>query len=120
MPRMTSTALRDENKVGIKHVNKNALSRLLKIIFSDHRGALIVVMVCILITVFTNVANSMFLSTLIDDYITPMLASGQPGLLRSGPCHCHYDRHLCCRYSGFLYLSAADGLCDPGHHEEDP
>lgn len=76
MPRMNSTALRDENKVGIKHVNKNALSRLLKIIFSDHRGALIVVMVCILITVFTNVANSMFLSTLIDDYITPMLASG--------------------------------------------
>ena len=73
---MNSTALRDENKVGIKHVNKNALSRLLKIIFSDHRGALIVVMVCILITVFTNVANSMFLSTLIDDYITPMLASG--------------------------------------------
>lgn len=38
MPRMTSTALRDENKVGIKHVNKNALSRLLKIIFSDHRA----------------------------------------------------------------------------------
>ena len=76
MPRMNSTALRDENKVGIKHVNKNALSRLLKIVFSDHRGALIVVMVCILITVFTNVANSMFLSTLIDDYITPMLASG--------------------------------------------
>ena len=34
MPRMNSTALRDENKVGIKHVNKNALSRLLKIILS--------------------------------------------------------------------------------------
>ena len=76
MPRMNNTALRDENKVGIKHVNKHALKRLLSIIFSEHRGKLAVVMICILITVFTNVANSMFLSTLIDDYITPMLASG--------------------------------------------
>lgn len=77
-------------------------------------------MVCILITVFTNVANSMFLSTLIDDYITPMLVSGSRDF--SG-----LDRAIttmigiyAARYSGFLYLSAADGLCDPGHHEEDP
>lgn len=71
-----TNAKRDESRVGIKHVNRNALGRLMKIIVSNHRGTLIVVMISILVTVFTNVANSMFLSTLIDDYITPMLAAG--------------------------------------------
>ena len=71
-----TNATRDESRVGIKHVNRNALGRLMKIIVSNHRGTLIVVMISILVTVFTNVANSMFLSTLIDDYITPMLATG--------------------------------------------
>lgn len=71
-----TNAKRDESRVGIKHVNRNALGRLMKIIVSNHRGTLIVVMLSILVTVFTNVANSMFLSTLIDDYITPMLATG--------------------------------------------
>ncbi len=71
-----TNAKRDESRVGIKHVNRNALGRLMKIIVSNHRGTLIVVMISILVTVFTNVANSMFLSTLIDDYITPMLATG--------------------------------------------
>lgn len=71
-----ANAKRDESRVGIKHVNRNALGRLMKIIVSNHRGTLIVVMISILVTVFTNVANSMFLSTLIDDYITPMLATG--------------------------------------------
>ena len=71
-----TNAKRGESRVGIKHVNRNALGRLMKIIVSNHRGTLIVVMISILVTVFTNVANSMFLSTLIDDYITPMLATG--------------------------------------------
>ena len=71
-----TNAKRDESRVGIKHVNRNALGRLMKIIVSNHRGTLIVVMISILVTVFTNVANSMFLSTLIDDYIIPMLATG--------------------------------------------
>ena len=73
MPRIEK---RDENKVGIKHMDRDVLGRLLGLIFRDNRLGFAVVIVCILISVFTNVANSMFLSNLIDDYLTPMLASG--------------------------------------------
>ena len=73
MPRIEK---RDENKVGIKHMDRDVLSRLLGLIFRDNRLGFTVVIVCILVSVFTNVANSMFLSNLIDDYLTPMLASG--------------------------------------------
>ena len=73
MPRIEK---RDENKVGIKHMDRDVLSRLLGLIFRDNRLGFTVVIVCILVSVFTNVANSMFLSNLIDDYLAPMLASG--------------------------------------------
>ena len=73
MPRIEK---RDENKVGIKHMDRDVLGRLLGLIFRDNRLGFAVVIVCILVSVFTNVANSMFLSNLIDDYLAPMLASG--------------------------------------------
>ena len=59
-------------------VDMVTLKRLLKMIFSTYRVQLLIVMVCILATVFTNVANSMFLSTLIDQYITPMMGQANP------------------------------------------
>ena len=71
MPKTTNS-----KEVGLKNLDKDTFGRLMKYIFSRHKAKFIIVMVCIILTVVTNVANSMFLSTLIDQYISPMLASG--------------------------------------------
>ena len=50
-----------------------------------HRFKLVVVVVCILISSAASVASSLFLQTLIDDYISPLLMEASPvfgGLLR--------------------------------------
>ena len=116
-----TNAKRDESRVGIKHVNRNALGRLMKIIVSNHRGTLIVVMISILVTVFTNVANSMFLSTLIDDYITPMLATGSrdfSGLDRAPGRHDGISMRPVSWQP--LPIPSADGKHHPGHPEHHP
>lgn len=54
---------------------KRLLGYLLK-----HKVTIIVVAVCIILSSLTNVASSVFLQLLIDDYITPALASTNPVL----------------------------------------
>ncbi len=61
-----------------------AIKRLLGYLFK-HKAVLIVVLVSIILSSLTNVAASVFLQILIDDYITPILASPNPvftGMLR--------------------------------------
>lgn len=55
---------------------KRLLGYLLK-----HKVTIIVVAVCIILSSLTNVASSVFLQLLIDDYITPALASTNPVLI---------------------------------------
>lgn len=50
--------------------------RLLKVVFAPYKGRLIVVTIAILFSSIAGVAGSLFLKTLIDDYITPMIAIG--------------------------------------------
>lgn len=50
--------------------------RLMSYILKNYSLHLLVVMVCIFISVLANVRGTMFTKTLIDDYITPMLKSG--------------------------------------------
>ena len=50
--------------------------RLLKVVFAPYKGRLIVVTIVILFSSIAGVAGSLFLKTLIDDYITPMIAIG--------------------------------------------
>ena len=54
------------------------LSRLLKFIFSRYAIHYIVVLICILASVFCSVQGTLFMQTLIDDYITPMLGVKNP------------------------------------------
>ncbi len=64
-------------------------SKTLKRLFSymkEYRGTLILVLVCIILSSLAGAVSSMFLQTLIDDYITPLLASDDPvftGLVRA-------------------------------------
>ena len=45
---------------------------------SCYRGQLALVVTCILVSAIASAASSMFLQTLIDDYIVPLLATGAP------------------------------------------
>lgn len=61
------------------------LGRLLSYM-KDYKGQLIFVVVCILLSAVASAASSLFLQSLIDDYITPLLGSSAPvftGLLKA-------------------------------------
>ncbi len=63
----------------------NAFKRILGY-FKKYKIRFIIVLVCILVSAFSNVAGSMFLQTLIDDYISPLLLQPNPvftGLLKA-------------------------------------
>lgn len=70
---------------GIKNVNKNTAKRLLSYITGSYKWLFGVVLLCILVSSVAGVAGSLFLQTLIDDYITPLAQAVTPdfsGLLR--------------------------------------
>lgn len=56
----------------------NAAKRLLGYVWKGHKGQLIAVLICILVSAITGVAGSLFTQRLIDDYITPLLLSPSP------------------------------------------
>ena len=61
----------------IKSIWQSA-KRLFQYIIKPYKLRFIGVVVCILISAIATVASSLFLKTLIDDYITPLLASSIP------------------------------------------
>ena len=56
--------------------NSDALKRVFQFLFENYKLHFFVVFVCIIISVLANVQGTLFMQTLIDDYITPMLQSG--------------------------------------------
>ena len=57
--------------------NPGTIKRLLSYL-KQYRVRLIIVMICILISAGASVASSLFLQTLIDDYIGPLLIEAVP------------------------------------------
>lgn len=67
-------------------VNKGTFKRVLKYITKGHKIQLAIVVICIIISSLANVRGTLFLRTLIDDYITPLLTTPNPvfdGLLKA-------------------------------------
>lgn len=52
--------------------------RIMSEILSDYKPHLIIVMICIIISSFATVTGTMFMQTLIDDYIVPMVGMADP------------------------------------------
>lgn len=66
--------------------NMKTLKRLMSFILGPYKVLFSVVLVCIVISTVANVAGSLFIETLIDDYISPLLLQTNPvfdGLLRA-------------------------------------
>lgn len=69
----------------VKNKKKTA-KRLLKYITKSYKKHLILVLICIILSSVASVAGSMFLGTLIDEYISPLLLEPNPvftGLLKA-------------------------------------
>ncbi len=68
------------------HTTASTVKRLMSYIILKHRAMFSLVTICILISSCVTVISSLFLQTLIDDYITPMMAEISPvfsGLLQA-------------------------------------
>ena len=52
------------------------MARLLKTVISRYAILWVVVLICLLLSVFENTQGTMFIQSLIDDYIAPLLANG--------------------------------------------
>ena len=74
---------------------KKTLGRLMKYIQKGYGVQFVVVLICILLSAVANVAGSMFLKSLIDDYISPLLLQASPVFTGR---HCDY-----------VHLQLADG-----------
>lgn len=52
------------------------MTRLLKTVISRYAILWVIVLICLLLSVFANTQGTMFIQSLIDDYIAPLLANG--------------------------------------------
>jgi len=70
---------------GLKKINKNTVKRLLSYVTGSYKILFGIVLLCILISSVAGVMGSLFLQTLIDDYIAPLALEANPvftGLLK--------------------------------------
>ena len=74
-----------KSEMSKKQFDKTALRRLFSYM-KEYKGQLIFVVICILLSAVASAASSVFLQTLIDDYIVPLLGTNNPvftGLLKA-------------------------------------
>ncbi|MCR4945273.1 MAG: ABC transporter ATP-binding protein/permease [Clostridium sp.] len=58
--------------------SKETIKRLLKYVIDSYKTQLFIVFICIIISALANVVGTLFLKSLIDDYIVPMLGQASP------------------------------------------
>ncbi|WP_265459319.1 ABC transporter ATP-binding protein [Enterococcus sp. HY326] len=78
--------MKNKNQRPTGHNPGKTLGRLLLTMFRLYRFRLLFVLILILLSAFANVRGSLFLQTVIDQYITPMIGSSNPdfsGLLKA-------------------------------------
>ena len=71
------------NKTKNKHskMDLSVLKRLLKYIFASYKWLYAVVFAGIIVSTLASVSASLFMKTLIDDYVTPLIGSSNPDLV---------------------------------------
>ena len=61
-----------------QEIKKGTIGRLLKYVTKNYKKQFIAVFICIILSSIANVAGSLFLQPLIDNYITPLLGQENP------------------------------------------
>lgn len=56
-------------------LNPNGLKRVFKMVWNDYKWLIIIIAILVCVNSFANVYGNAFQQRLIDDYITPMLAT---------------------------------------------
>lgn len=85
MSRMSMPSKSMPKNGGTPELNKDVIKRLMKYL-KPYRTKMIFVFVCIILSSVANVSASLFIQTLIDDYISPLLLESNPvftGLLKA-------------------------------------
>lgn len=104
---------------GRAKITKNTgvtLKRLFSYIFKNYKGRFVLVIICILLSAVASVASSMFIKTLIDTYIEPLIGVPNPGfslVLLAGDFN--DGGAVSCGNSGYIYLYKNDGNYFTGH-----
>ena len=81
---MSSKQINSGNRVPGQR--RHIIGRLMGYIKREYKVRFMLVILCILVSAIANVAGSLFLGSLIDDYITPLLSAADPdfsGLVRA-------------------------------------
>ena len=100
---------------GVKPQVKNPMkifTRIMKYALKDYTVHCIAVVIAIFVNVLANVQGTMFMKTLIDGYITPMLTQPDPDF---GPL---LHAILRDRYCGCVHSEPYHDLCVPGNPAE--
>ncbi len=64
-------------RTGLAQNPKNTIKRLMSYIIKEHKFKFAIVIFCIILSCLTTVASSLFIKIVIDNYITPMLTTGE-------------------------------------------
>ena len=67
--------MKNENKSNLRNGAKS-FSRVLKYMIANNKVAWLFVIVCIIVSAFAQMQGMVFIQSLVDDYIQPMLTSG--------------------------------------------
>lgn len=65
-------------KPPIKKLDFNTIKRIFSYMKKDYKPQLILVIICIIVNTAANIASSLFLQTLVDKYITPLIGVENP------------------------------------------
>ncbi len=79
-PRMNGMRGQPAMAGGKAKIDMKTAKRLMGYIFKEHKILFFIVLVCIVLSTLSTVAGSMFIQTLIDSYITPLLLEDNPVL----------------------------------------
>mgnify|MGYP002508978302 CR=1 FL=1 len=67
--------------------------RLMTYMFQNYLPHVIVVVICIFLSVFASIRGTMFMQTLIDGYITPMIGQANPDFSGTHVFSSSYSKH---------------------------
>lgn len=67
-----------QGKPQVPKIDGKTVKRLLSYIFANYKGRFVLVVISIIVSAVANVIGSMFIKTLIDNYITPLLEQSNP------------------------------------------